>query len=98
MMLVEQDAEDEWETVPAKSKGKKHAADGSAASSPNTLPHGKLAKGDALDSEDDAAPAAMLASAQQHLGPGEHAPHCSAGTTLNPVQICCLRVSGCVSP
>ena len=75
-----QDAEDEWETVPAKSRGRKHAAEGSAASSPNNCPHGKLAKAEAASSEDEAAPPRdALQAAQQQLGPAEGAPHPDAG-------------------
>ena len=90
---IEQDAEDEWETVPTKSKGKKHAADGSAASSPNNLPHGKLAKADSPDSEDDAPPAAMGESVQQQLGSGEHAPRSDTGDVYLPLLAYCLAVS-----
>ena len=75
-----QDAEDEWETVPAKSRGRKHAAEGSAASSPNNCPHGKLAKAEAASSEDEAAPSRdAFQAAQQQLGPAEDAPRPEAG-------------------
>ena len=76
-----QDAEDEWETVPAKNRGRKHAAESSAASSPNNCPHGKLAKAEAASSEDEAAPPGdALEAAQQQLGPAECAPHPEAAT------------------
>ena len=72
-----QDAEDKWETVPVKSKGRKHAADSSAASSPTNPPHGKLAKADSIDSDDDSPHAPALQSVQQQLP--EVAPHSEAG-------------------
>jgi len=65
-----------------KSKGKKHAADSSAASSPTNPPHGKLAKADMADSEDDACPAAIVQSVQQHLSLEEGVSRSEAGKTL----------------
>ena len=66
--------------MPAKSRGRKHAAEGSAASSPNNCPHGKLAKAEAASSEDEAAPPGdAFQAAQQQLGPAGGAPHPEAG-------------------
>ena len=66
--------------MPAKSRGRKHAAEGSAASSPNNCPHGKLAKAEAASSEDEAAPPGDAFRAAQHqLGPAEGAPQTEAG-------------------
>ena len=66
--------------MPAKSRGRKHAAEGSAASSPNNCPHGKLAKAEAASSEDEAVPAGdAFQAAQQQLGPAGGAPHPEAG-------------------
>ena len=60
-----------------KSKGRKHAADSSAASSPANPPHGKLAKAASIDSEDDSPHAPALQPVQQQLS--EATPHSEAG-------------------
>lgn len=88
-----QDAEDEWETVPVRGKGRKHAADASAASSPNNPPHGKLAKADAPDSEDDALPAATPQAVLQQLGAAEAPAPREAGVASLLMWECSCHIS-----